>query len=95
LAGRQARRARRTRSPELHIGLSFRHTRGDYGISRNGQKTYGSVLGTIFFGGVGSLLAAVNQQLATEKIQKNRKNAKKSVKYFPWDPHISAKRGGF
>jgi hypothetical protein len=49
----------------------------------------------IFFGGVGPPLVAENQQLATEKILKNHKNAKKSSKYFPWDHCFSAKRPPF
>jgi hypothetical protein len=38
---------------------------------------------------------AANQQLATEKIRGNWKNAKKSSKYFPWDPCFSAKTDEF
>jgi hypothetical protein len=60
--------------------LSFRHSRGDYGTSRNGQKTYGSVFGMIFLGEAGSLLVAEDQCLATGKITIKWKNAKKSAK---------------
>jgi hypothetical protein len=61
-------------------GLSFRHSRGDYGTVRNGQKTYGSVIGTIFFGGVGSSLAVEGQWVAKGKVPTNWENAKKSGK---------------
>jgi hypothetical protein len=63
-----------------HSGLSFRPSCGDYGTSRNGQKTYGSVFGMIFFGGAESRLVIERQWIMTEKIPKNRKNAKKSAK---------------
>jgi hypothetical protein len=53
---------------------------GDYGTYGNEQKTYGSVFGMIFFGGAGPPLVAENQWLATEKIPKTGKNAKKSAK---------------
>ncbi len=61
-------------------GMSFRHSRGDYGTSRNGQKTFHRFLGTIFFGGVGGTLVVEGQWLATGKNTKNRKNSKKSAK---------------
>jgi hypothetical protein len=61
-------------------GLSFRQSCGDYGTVRNGQKTYGSVFGMIFLGGAGAALVARKQRVATEKIPKNWKNAKKSAK---------------
>jgi hypothetical protein len=61
-------------------GLSFRHSCGNYGTTRKGQKTYGSVFGMIFFGGVGPRLVVGRQWLATQKIAKNRKNAKKNAK---------------
>jgi hypothetical protein len=61
-------------------GLMVRPSRHHLSTSRNGQKTYGSVFGMIFFGGVGSLLVTENQQLAAGKIPKNRKNTKKSAK---------------
>jgi hypothetical protein len=77
----------------LSSSCCFQLSRGDYGTSRKGQKTYGSVLGTIFFGGVGSPHIVERQLLAMEKIPKNRKNACKSAKYFPSDPGFSAKTG--
>jgi hypothetical protein len=49
----------------------------------------------IFFGGVGSPLVAHKERLATDKIPKNRKNAKKYAKYFPPDPCFSAKESLF
>jgi hypothetical protein len=73
----------------------FHRSWADYGTSRNKQKTFHRFSGTISFGGVGLLLVVGGQWLATEKIPKNRKNAKKSAKYFPWDPGFSAKTGGF
>jgi hypothetical protein len=57
-----------------------RPSRGHLSTSRDGQKTYGSVFGMIFLGGVGRLLVAENQQLAAWKITKNSKNTKKSAK---------------
>jgi hypothetical protein len=43
-------------------------------------KTYGRILGMIFFGGVGEALVAEKQGFANEKVPKKRKNAKKSAK---------------
>jgi hypothetical protein len=37
----------------------------------------------IFWGGVGATLVVERQWLATQETQKNRKEAKKSVQYFP------------
>jgi len=61
-------------------GLSFRHSRGDYGTSRNNHKTFHRFLGTIFLGEIGSPHVTENQQLASGKIPKSWKNAKKSAK---------------
>jgi len=63
-----------------HSGLSFRPSYNDHGIGRGGKKTYGSVFGTIFWGGDGRAQVAGKQRVATEKVPKNRKNAKKSAK---------------
>jgi hypothetical protein len=49
----------------------------------------------ILFGGVGASLVVERQLVAKEKIPKKRKNACKYAKYFPWNPHFAAKRGGF
>jgi hypothetical protein len=43
----------------------------------------------IFLGGVRSTLVFERQLLATQKVSKNRKNAKKSVKYFSVAPAFS------
>jgi hypothetical protein len=59
------------------------------------NELYHRFLGMIFFGGVGSMLALGTQWLATQEIPKNRKKAKKSVKYFSSDPCFSAKEGRF
>jgi hypothetical protein len=56
------------------------HSRDNYRTSRNEHKTYGSVFGTIFLGGVGSPLVIETQRLATQKVPKKRENAKKSAK---------------
>jgi hypothetical protein len=60
--------------------MSFRQSRADYGTSRNGQKTYGSVFGMIFLEGLGAALVVERQWLAAEKIPKNMENTKKSAK---------------
>jgi hypothetical protein len=49
----------------------------------------------IFGGGVWFALVIETQWLATQEIQKNRKNAKKSLKYFPSAPGFSAKDSPF
>ena len=73
-------------------GLSFRRSWGYLSTKLKDQKTHGGFSGTIFFGGAGSPHVAHNQRLAMAKIPKNRKNAKKSVKYFPRDPRFVRKR---
>jgi hypothetical protein len=45
----------------------------------------------IFLGGVRAALVAQKQGLATGKVPRNRKKAKKSAKYFQRDPRFSAK----
>jgi hypothetical protein len=71
-------------APILPVALSssccFQLSCADYGTSPIGPKTYGSVLGTIFFGGVGPPLVLETQWLAAGKIPKTRKNTKKSAK---------------
>jgi hypothetical protein len=70
-------------APDLRIpgsGLIVRPSWGDDGTGRNGPKTYGSVFGTIFLGGVGSALMVERQWVAMEKVPGNRKNTKKSAK---------------
>jgi hypothetical protein len=60
--------------------MSFRHSRGDDGTSRDGQKTYGSVFGMIFLGVVGPTLVVDRQWIATKINTKKRKTSKKSLK---------------
>jgi uncharacterized protein YijF (DUF1287 family) len=45
----------------------------------------------IFLGGVCSAVVIEAQRVATHKIPKKRKNAKKNAKYFPEYPGFSAK----
>jgi hypothetical protein len=67
-------------SPGLFPDELFFCSCSDHGTSGNGQKTYGSVFGMIFFGEVESLLVIERQRLATVETPKNRKNAKKGAK---------------
>jgi len=60
----------------------YHHSSRDFATEPKNQKTYGRLLGMIYFGGVGSTLVLGTQRLAKEKFPKNRKNTKKSVKYF-------------
>jgi hypothetical protein len=73
------------------IDSLFIHHGADFTANGKKRKTYGRFLGMIYFGGVGFALALGTQGLATPKIPKNGKKAKKSVKYFPSDPRFSAK----
>src|ERR1700733_6032280 len=73
----------------------LQYSRGDIGTVRKKRKTYGRFLGMIFFEGVWQAVVLARQRLAMRKIQKKRKNAKKSVKYFPRNPHFAAKRARF
>jgi hypothetical protein len=72
--------AERRLSPGSVPNEQFFRSWANYGTSRNGQKTYGSVFGMIFFGGAGSPLVIERQWLTRGKITKNLKNAKKSAK---------------
>jgi hypothetical protein len=64
-------------------------------ITLNNPKTYGRLLGTIFFGGVESVEHPQFQPLAGHKIPKNRKNTKKSVFFLERPPRFSAKQARF
>jgi hypothetical protein len=73
----------------------FLLTCADFATLPKKRKTYGRFLGTIFFEGVWRTLVVAMQWVATQKIPKKRKNAKKSVKYFSRNPCLAAKMGSF
>jgi hypothetical protein len=62
----------------------------DDGTEPKNQKTYGRFLGMIFFGGSKPLVVIERQHLAMPQSSKNRKTAKKSLKYFRLHPCFSA-----
>jgi hypothetical protein len=51
-------------------------------MERKNQKTYGRLLGMIYFGVIRSMLVVAAQSLATQETPKNVENTKTSVKYF-------------
>jgi hypothetical protein len=69
--------------------LIFDHV-AEFTPSCEKRKTYGRFLGAIFLEKVGSALVIERQWVALQQIPKNRKNAKKSVKYFPSDLRFSS-----
>src|ERR1700678_590938 len=68
----------------------FSSSTADCGTEPKNQKTYGRFLGMIFFGGSNAAEVVERQHLTALKTSKNRKNTKKSVKYFRLDPCFSA-----
>jgi hypothetical protein len=68
----------------------FSSLTADCGTKPEHQKTYRRFLGAIYFGGAKSAVPIERKHLTTPKSAKNRKNAKKSVKYFRLDPCFSA-----
>jgi hypothetical protein len=68
-------------SPNSHSIQHFIvHAETDITPPRKKRKTYGRLFGMIFWEGVGATLVVERQWLATVKTQRNRENAKKSVK---------------
>jgi hypothetical protein len=59
--------------------------------SAENQKTYRRLFGMIFFGGSEWMLVATLQQLATQKISKNRKNTKANSFFISRNIDLPAK----
>jgi hypothetical protein len=73
-------------NPLNHNGMSDHG--GDFSTTGKKRKTYGRFLGMIFLGGSWPTLIVERQRLAREEIPKNRKNTKKSAKYFSPAPRF-------
>jgi hypothetical protein len=77
--------------PSYAINRFVHHHGRDITKTIKKRKTYRRFLGMIFLRGLKSTLMIETQWLAMPKFPKNRKNAKKSVKYSPRTPRFSAK----
>src|SRR5208283_3982517 len=65
------------------------HFGDELNTKREAQKTYGSVLGTIFFAALPPPLPPLAQWLAAPNFAKNGENAKKSVIFSRVHPRFS------